>query len=120
MKNPTDWKATPHTHSGKIDKSGGTHWDAPKSNGERDWTGPTPYNHSKPTPRSSKPDLGAPRPMSSDRSFTAPNTTMMTTPKSMPTPPVDAVKWHKKSKYNLVVPATEKEAAPLTAKMKAH
>lgn len=132
MQNPKTWAGpTPVSHSGKVDKSGGgkTSWDAPRKNGERpSVVAPTPFNHFKKVPISgdghpnlgnASTTMGAPRAMSSDRSFGAPNTTMTTTPKSMPAPPVDAVKWHKKKKYNLVVPASYAESAPIVAKMKA-
>lgn len=120
-RNPKNFDGgTPMTHSGKLDKSGGTHWSAPTSNGERSFSGPTPYNHSKPIPRSSKANLGAPNAMSSDRSEMASSMTMPSAiKKSKPGVAAEPVKWHKSGRYNMSVPATDSEGAKISAKMKA-
>ena len=124
MVNPKDFSPTDFGYKKPVDKSGSsrTSWDAPTPNGEREWSGPTPYSHNKPIPRSSKANLGMPYPMSSDRSEMAPGGDpgmKPATKKSKPGVPSDPVKWHKQGRYNMVAPASEKEAMPITNKMKA-
>jgi hypothetical protein len=58
MKNPKEFKATPWSHSGKIDKSGPSK--ELVHNATRPWSGATPMSHFKPTKHSGSEGIGNP------------------------------------------------------------
>lgn len=108
MKNPKDWQATPHNYHGKNDKSGGTHWDNPKKNGDRPHTvAATSHSHFAPTPISSdgykklgnkSTMMGAPYAKSSDRTEMKSGMGMpAVTKKSKPDVAADPKSWKRKN-----------------------
>jgi hypothetical protein len=114
MRNPKTWSgATPWSASGMNDKSGGTHWDNPKKNGDRPHVvKPTPMSHMAAVPKSGDGHsglmnkstmMGNPYPKASDRSEMPTSEMSMPKPnmKSMPDVPKDHVKWHKSGRYDM-------------------
>lgn len=123
-------EATPYGHSGKVEKSGRSHWDGALAGGRAEMA--TPYGYAKPVPRSSKEDLGNPRTGKGQR-----NRTDFGHGKGKHSPPYggdvapgvpksgyeghgnpkEPTKWHRRG-YNMTVPATLAEGSPIAAKMK--